>query len=142
MGVIISSFGFTSHLSGIFSCPLITTSNYLSYSFDTPGLLVDLVLSDSFVSLIEKLPGLVFTYLSENISVPHCSPRLDIFECIANFCISESASQFTILVYRLIKSNLACSNILSSLMEGDKMHRRWIDRFLKFVSCVFFFLAM
>ena len=52
--------------------------------------------------------------------------RLVIFEGIAIFCISESASQFTILVYRLIKSNLACSNILSSLMRGDKVHRWWI----------------
>ena len=69
MGVI-SLLGFTSYVSEFFHVSFIT-SNYLSFRFDT--LRVDLVLSDSFVSLIEKLPGLVFTYLSENIClVPHC----------------------------------------------------------------------
>ena len=70
----------------------------------------------------------MFTYLSENISVPHCSRPLDIFEGITIFCMSESASQFAILVYplnfplksfdRQIKPRL--QQHLNSLMGRDR----------------------
>ena len=56
------SLGFTSYLSRIFRVSLVT-GNYFSDRFD----ILNLNLSDSFVSLVKKLPWSVFTYLSRSL---------------------------------------------------------------------------